>query len=130
MDPKNESKQRAQELVERLQGNAELMEQMEGLLALVESEQAMGRSADEIEQEIIVRLRVLGKSSLQGWAQRANEAACGEAKGHVHKKKGSGGWAVSAALKWLKRCAGRDAESCNAPSSKEAACGTEGSRSG
>jgi hypothetical protein len=87
MDQKNETKQRAQKVVERLQGNAGLMEQMEDLLALVESEQAMERSADEIGQEITGRLRVLGKSSLQGWAQRANEAACREAKGHVHKKK-------------------------------------------
>jgi hypothetical protein len=87
MDPKNESKQRAQKLAERLQGNAGLMEQMEGLPALMESEQAMGRSTDEIEQETTGRLRVPGKSSLQGWARRANEVACGEAKGHVHKKK-------------------------------------------
>jgi hypothetical protein len=36
MDPKNETKQRAEKLVERLEGNAEMMEQMEGLLELVD----------------------------------------------------------------------------------------------
>lgn len=78
-------------MVEMLQGNPVLMEQMEGLLALIESEEAMGRKADEIEQEIIERLRVLGKNSLEGWAQRANEVAQREAKGHAHAKKKSGG---------------------------------------
>jgi hypothetical protein len=91
MDPKNETKQRAEKLVERLEGNAEMMEQMEGLLELEESEQGMGSRADEMEQEIIVRMRVIGKSSLQGWAKRANETASRGVKGHVHKKKGSGG---------------------------------------
>lgn len=91
MDPQNQEAQRAQKILRQLQANPELMEQMEGLMALLESETAMGRKADEVEEEIIERLRALGRGSLQGWAHRANEAACREARGHRHKKKASGG---------------------------------------
>jgi hypothetical protein len=91
MGQQEEQRQRAQKLVGLLQANPELMEPVETLLSVLEGEKALGSKADEIEEQIIGQLRVLGRGSLQGWAQRASAAAQREAKGHAHAKKNSGG---------------------------------------
>ena len=91
MDPQHTEKQRAEKLVRLLQANPEIMEPMEALLSLLENEKALGSKADDIEEQIITHMRTLGRGSLQSWAQRANDLAQREAKGHAHLKKKSAG---------------------------------------
>jgi hypothetical protein len=76
-----------EKLLTLLQANPQMIEPIKALLHLVESETAMGRKADDIEQDVIKHMRALGKTTLQGWADRASQAACAAAKGDVHSKK-------------------------------------------
>ena len=85
------NQQRLEKLFAQLQANPQMLDPIESLLHLVESETAMGRKADDIEEDIIQHMRALGKASLQGWADHASHALCAAAKGHVHSKKKSGG---------------------------------------
>jgi hypothetical protein len=91
MDYQTTKKQRAEKLLEQLESNPHMLESIEALMELVQSEKAMGRKADDIEEDILKRLRLLGKASLQGWAGRASQAAASAMKGHEHAKKNSGG---------------------------------------
>jgi len=80
-----------EKVIRQLQANPQMLEPIEALLQLVESESAMGRKADEIEVDVVKHMRALGKASLQGWAEHASQAAVAAAKGHMHSKKKSGG---------------------------------------
>jgi hypothetical protein len=68
-----------------------MLEPIKTLLALIEDEQSLGRTADQIEQTVIEQVRMLGRASVQGWAQRASAAAKPQGKAHKHAKKNSGG---------------------------------------
>jgi hypothetical protein len=90
MDHPLPKQQRLEKLIGQLQANPHMLEPIEALLQLVESETAMGRKADDIEADVVKHMRALGKASLQGWAEHASQAAIAAAKGHRHSKKKSG----------------------------------------
>jgi hypothetical protein len=89
--PNQANQQRLEKLLKQLQSNPQLIEPLEALLHLVESETAMGRKADDIEADVIRHMRAMGKTTLQSWADHASQAARAAAKGHEHSKKNSGG---------------------------------------
>jgi hypothetical protein len=86
MDQPNTHEQEEQKLVRLLQANPEMMEPIRALLSMLEDEKSLGGKADDIEEQIMGQLRLLGRGSLQGWAQRANALAQQQAKGHAHVK--------------------------------------------
>lgn len=57
-------------LEERLREYPELEERIEELLAVVENAEGDIVKADEAEERVIQELRQLGRSALQGWAER------------------------------------------------------------
>lgn len=61
---------RVEELIKRLRGHPELLEQMEALAAEVVDEAGALRTADEAEDALVARMRAVGRVALTGWAQR------------------------------------------------------------
>lgn len=53
----------------------ELMERIEAILALTDSEEGVLRSADEIEELLIEEVRRLGSGAMEQWAKGAEERA-------------------------------------------------------
>lgn len=92
MDHSKEQKQRMEKLAAALLAHPQLSGPVEALLALIEQETALGKSADEIEARVITQMRALGQATLQGWAEAASAAAHpAQADAHRHSKKNSGG---------------------------------------
>jgi hypothetical protein len=85
--PNQPNQQRLEKLNKHLLANPQMLEPIEALLHLVESETAMGRRADDIEADVIKHMRALGKASLQGWAEHASRASCAAARGNTHSTK-------------------------------------------
>jgi len=69
---------REQRLVEALRGRPELMERLEAILALTDSEEGALRSADEIEELLIEEVRRLGRGAMEQWAKGAEERTARE----------------------------------------------------
>jgi len=92
MDHDKEQKQRMAKLAAGLLAHPQMSGPVEALLALIEQETALGKSADETEERVITQIRALGQATLQGWAETASAAARpGQGDAHRHSKKNSGG---------------------------------------
>lgn len=75
MDPKKKKENnrcRAQDLVRRLESNEKLLERLEAVMELVESEGS--GTLDEMESALIDELRKLGSESIGSWMKRREEA--------------------------------------------------------
>ena len=68
-------------LEERLREYPELRARFEAMLAIVENADGDVVKADEAEEEVIQELRQLGRSALQGWAERKQRRVQGESEG-------------------------------------------------
>ena len=83
---------RERRLVEALRERPELMERLEAILVLTDSEEGALRSADEIEELLIEEVRRLGRGAMEQWAKGAEERTA-RARRKIHsqarlKKKG------------------------------------------
>ncbi len=67
-------------LEERLREYPELRARFEAMLAIVENADGDVVKADEAEEEVIQELRQLGRSALQGWAERKQRRVQGESE--------------------------------------------------
>lgn len=92
MDSSTEQKKRMEKLAAALVAHPQLSGPVEALMALIEQESALGKSADEIEERVITQIRALGQATLESWARAASQAARpAQADAHRHSKKNSGG---------------------------------------
>ena len=62
-------------LEERLAAHPDLKIKIESLLTLVEQSAHEVKRADEVEQQVIEEIRMLGQTALQDWATQANQTA-------------------------------------------------------
>ena len=62
--------ERTKKLIARLQEHPELKARFEGLLRLVENADGDTLTADAAEQRVVEELQLLGRETLQCWAQR------------------------------------------------------------
>lgn len=67
-------------LIQRLRERPELRERLEALVSLVESPQGEICTADQIEEQLIVLIRDLGRTSMEQWAQGAEHRAAEQFK--------------------------------------------------
>jgi len=77
-------------LEERLREYPELRARFEAMLAIVENADGDIVKADEAEEQVITELRQLGRSALQGWAERKQRKVQSESEGRsgvTHKVK-------------------------------------------
>ncbi len=77
-------------LEERLREYPELRARFEEMLAIVENADGEIVKADEAEERVIQELRQLGRSALQGWAERKQRKVQSESEGRggvTHKVK-------------------------------------------
>jgi len=72
-----------QKLEERLRAYPELRARFEEMLAIVENADGDIVKADEAEERVIEELRQLGRSALQGWAERKQRRLQKESEGQV-----------------------------------------------
>ena len=78
MRKKTEKTDRGDEaLLEKLRRHPELRERIEKILALADSPEHQGKTADEIEELLIEEVRRLGAETMRDWAQGV-ERAIGE----------------------------------------------------
>jgi hypothetical protein len=65
------TKQRAKQLLRRLESRPEMLKRFESILDLAESDDA--GSFDEIEERLVEEVRRLGGETLESWLQRREE---------------------------------------------------------
>jgi len=70
-------------LEERLRDYPELRARFEAMLAIVENADGDIVKADEAEEQVIQELRQLGRSALQGWAERKQRRVQRESEGRT-----------------------------------------------
>lgn len=70
-------------LEERLREYPELRARFEAMLAIVENADGDIVKADEAEEQVIQELRQLGRSALQGWAERKQRRVQREYEGQA-----------------------------------------------
>lgn len=73
---KQTNKERARQLMRRLESHPGMLERMESILELAESD-GIG-SFDEVEERLVEEVRQLGGETLESWLER-REQAIGEA---------------------------------------------------
>lgn len=59
----------------KLRKHPEMMEQIRGMMEEVEDGQGGERSFDDMEEQVVKRVREIGRLGLQGWAQNKAEEA-------------------------------------------------------
>ena len=85
-------------LLEQLRAHPQMMERFESILALTDTTEGALKTADEVEEQLIEEVRLLGHTTLSQWAVRAEQRVSQEFKaqqpeGRSRKKKGSSGGA-------------------------------------
>ena len=72
------NKERAKKLTRRLESHPEMLERVESILDLAESDEI--GSFDEVEQRLVEEVRHLGGDTLEDWLERREEqvSICGQ----------------------------------------------------
>ncbi len=88
-------KERAEELMQRLNRHPEFRDKVEALLDIADNKDGNANNADDAEDLICEELRVMGQRMLQDWAERKHERVVGESEKRNElskkEKKGSTG---------------------------------------
>ena len=64
-----DSSERIERLMEKLENHPEVLERLERILQVVENETGEALRADEAEELLVLEMRQLGQAALQEWAQ-------------------------------------------------------------
>jgi len=68
------------ELIEQLRGHPEIRERVQSILEIARNAEGPLKTADEVEELLIQEMRRLGKVTLSGWANQAEERVSHELK--------------------------------------------------
>ena len=81
---------RIQRLVHKLEDQPELVERVERIFQIIESENGETLTADQAEEALVQELRRMGRDAMQGWGERKQAHLDQEYKGrrdHVKREK-------------------------------------------
>jgi hypothetical protein len=67
-------------LIEQLRKHPQMMERVQGILAIANDTQGPVKTADQVEELLIEEMRKLGNSTMNNWAQGAHERVALELK--------------------------------------------------
>ena len=87
MATKKTEKERAEELVERLNRHPEFLDGVERLLEIADNKAEGAIYADDAEDLIWEELHELGRRSMQDWANRKHDRVVGESEKRSELKK-------------------------------------------
>ena len=68
-------------LLEQLRHHPQMMERVQSLLDITRHTEGPLKTADEVEERLILELRQLGNTSMNQWATQAEERVSAELKG-------------------------------------------------